>query len=368
MSSDMPTLIELYKYMRKINLATTLFGAVSVGVVDKYQPLQDMLTELYANYQSSGGVEDRLFYGAHANRRISRFWLDPANIDTDYSEHLDALGLLLRDFSTKWLEVNAYKVATKYDTTQHYYNPIYNYERYEERESEHAQSGSASDSYGAKSFTKGAQTDSSTASMTQGQRSDSWSTDQHTDIVTQGQRSDSWSTDQHTDTNSIGGTQETTQYGSSTDTDTHSVYPFTTTGGKTQSEDSHTKGQHTDTTTTTAHTDSTQYGAQGGSNTKGSEIDSTQYGAQGGSSTKGSETDNSTDSTTYGQRTDTEQAHSDTHSNSSTGTNTESSHIYGNIGVTTSGAMLMEQREVADFAFWEWLYNEFCNAVTEEVY
>ena len=350
MSSDMPTLIELYKYMRKVNLATTLFGAVSANVVEKYQPLEDMLTELYANYQSSGGVEDRLFYGAHANRRISRFWLDPANIDVDYSDHLDALGLLLRDYSTKWLEVNAYKVATKYDTTQHYYNPIYNYERYEERESEHAQSGSASDSFGAKSFTKGAQTDSSTASMTQGQRSDSWSTDQHTD------------------TNSIGGTQESTQYGSATDTDTHSVYPFTTTGGKTQSEDSHTKGQHTDTTTTTAHTDTTQYGAQGGTTTKGSESDSTQYGAQGGTATKGSETDSTSNSSTYGQRTDTENAHSDTHSNSATGTASESSHIYGNIGVTTSGAMLMEQREVADFAFWEWLYNEFCNAVTEEVY
>lgn len=366
--SDMPTLIELYKYMRKISLSIPLFGTVSSNITEKYQPLGDMLTELHTNFQSIGGIEDRLFYGAHANRRISRFWLDPANIDVDYSEHLDALGLLLADYSTHWLEVNAYKVATKYDTTQHYYNPIYNYDRFEERESEHAQSGSASDSYGAKSFTKGAQTDSATGSLTQGQRSDSWSTDQHTDSTTQGQRSDSWSTDQHTDSTQYGGTQESTQYGSATDTDSLSTYPFTTTGGKPRNEESHTKGQHTDTTTTTSHTDSIQYGAQGGTTTKGSESDSTQYGAQSGSSTKGSETDSSTNSTIYGQRIDTEQAHSDTHSDSATGTASESLHAYGNIGVTTSGAMLMEQREVADFAFWEWLYNEFCNAVTEEVY
>lgn len=274
------------------------------------------MTELYKMSQNSERLID------------NSILFTPTNIPVD-QEHLYQIvkGWVVN----VWLRENAYWINTLYSSISQEYNPVYNYDRFEERELTREGESSDSTVFGARSFTKGAQTNS---------QSDTANIDGVTD---------SWQTNAHTDETTVGATQDTHQHGAHTDEHRESVSPFTTASAKPIGSSWNEYPQYSDTDSSIEHTDSVAYGLQGGQEVKGA---------------RGSR---STSSITEGQRSDSEATHTDSRTGSNSGTDTESLHAYGNIGVTTAMQMLKEQRDIASFSLMEEIYKKLLNDMCMEV-
>lgn len=302
------TIGDMYKLITEVRESPALFSSITSAVTTRYPLLSDMLAEHADSIQ--GDTENTLFYSRFYDRVIS-----PCIRSLSYRESTEPTDLAIDAlaYTSRWLTSNAYKVGIMYDTMMHEYNPIENYDRYEERESSDSSEGTGSEVYGAKSYTKGAQVNNRTGASTIGA---------------------------HTDESSYG--QSTTTHTAQGYTDEHrqTVAPFTSTQEKPQGTMFDVMGSRSESDSTGAHTDSLSYGQQSNS---------------------------TTDSYTDGQRTDSETAHTDTHTASEERTGTENAHIHGNIGVTTAPQMLTEQRKLAMFNFWGWLYTELVNDMCEGV-
>lgn len=274
------------------------------------------MTELYKLAQNSERIID------------NSILFTPTDIPVD-TEHLYDI---VKGWAVNvWLRQNAYWINTLYSSISQEYNPVYNYDRFEERELNREGESSDSTVFGARSYTKGAQTNSQSDSTT-------------IDGVT-----DSWQTNAHTDETTLGATQDTHQHGAHVDEHRESVAPFTTANAKPRGSSWDEYQQYSDIDSTLEHTDSTEYGLQAGTETKGA---------------RGSR---STSSITEGQRADSEATHTDSRTGSSSGTDTESLHAYGNIGVTTAMQMLKEQRDIACFSLMEEIYKKLFNDMCMEV-
>lgn len=269
-----------------------------------------------ANAPLNSEVEHVLIGSRNANRKL---WFD---IDLTFG----VLNAITPHIDT-WLYINAYKIKTLYETTVLVYNPIENYDRVEAttRETDTEFNG------GARSNTKGAQSNSSSESTTHGEKSGS---------VAYGAQSN---------TRTYGEDSTKTEYGQVTGSEStaRAVSAFTTETCKNAEETSRDTStlQHSDTTTRQEREDGESLGAH---------TDST---------TESAYTDSVTGTYSEGQRTDSATAYTDT----TDATETITSRIHGNIGVTTTQQMLQSSRDIANFKFWEWLYTDLVNFLCEGV-
>ena len=123
---------------------------------------------------------------------------------------------------------------------------------------------------------------------------------------------------------------------------------------------------------TTGNTETVEYsGTNSGTNSvtnSNTSYDSDTLKVTGKSDTTGSNTDTRTTETT--SSSDTDSTTTDTTSGTSEFSNTDSftSHIHGNIGVTTAMKMIEEQRDVVQFCLTEFICNEFLDKFTVGVY
>lgn len=123
---------------------------------------------------------------------------------------------------------------------------------------------------------------------------------------------------------------------------------------------------------TTGNTETVEYsGTNSGTNSvtnSNTSYDSDLLAITGKADTTGSNTDTRTTETTGS--TDTDSTTTDTTSGTSEFSNSDSftSHIHGNIGVTTAMKMIEEQREVVQFCLTEFICNEFLDKFTVGVY
>lgn len=123
---------------------------------------------------------------------------------------------------------------------------------------------------------------------------------------------------------------------------------------------------------TTGNTETVEYsGTNSGTNSvtnSNTSYDSDTLKVTGKADTTGSNTDTRTTETTGS--TDTDSTTTDTTSGTSEFSNTDSftSHIHGNIGVTTAMKMIEEQRDVVQFCLTEFICNEFLDKFTVGVY
>lgn len=132
------------------------------------------------------------------------------------------------------------------------------------------------------------------------------------------------------------------------------------------------------TTGTTSNTESVDFDdTSSGTNSvinSNTSYDSDTLKVTGKAETTGSNTDNRTTETTASgsnsSTTDNDTTTTDTTSGTSEFSNTDSftSHIHGNIGVTTAMKMIEEQRDVVQFCLTEFICNEFLDKFTVGVY
>lgn len=174
----------------------------------------------------------------------------------------------------------------------------------------------------------------------------------------------------------IDGTQQTTASSSSTATNVVDGTQ-TTTGTTSNTEnvdyDATSSGTNSVTNSNTSY-DSDTLKVTGKSETTGSNTDSrTTDTKSSGSSSSTTDTDTTTTDTASGNSsstTDNDTTTTDTTSGTSEFSNTDSftSHIHGNIGVTTAMKMITEQRDVVQFCITEFICNEFLDKFTVGVY
>ena len=123
---------------------------------------------------------------------------------------------------------------------------------------------------------------------------------------------------------------------------------------------------------TTGNTENVSYnGSNSGTNSvtnSNTSYDSDLLAITGKADTTGNNTETRTTATTA--TSDTDSTTTDTTSGTSEFSNTDSftSHIHGNIGVTTAMKMIEEQRDVVQFCLTEFICNEFLDKFTVGVY
>lgn len=273
-------------------------------------PMQATLS-LYGLYQYDNTLLDGLKAavpdGVDADNVADTLLLESAGLEILYSNPV-----FMKAAVTVWANEKRDIWQKLYDTTLLEYNPIDNYDRYETSTREVTGTGET----GSSSTTV---VDATTGNTETGNYSGT--------VVVDGTTGNSETVD-YSGTNS--GTNSVTNSNTSYDSDTLKVT------GKSDTTGSNTDTRTTETTATT-DTDSTT-------------------------------TDTRTTGTTA--TTDTDSTTTDTTSGTSEFSNTDSftSHIHGNIGVTTAMKMIEEQREVVQFCLTEYICNEFLDKFTVGVY
>lgn len=230
------------------------------------------------------------------------------NLDIRYTLEEDVLKnpCIIQNAVVNWYNTHKYQYETLYNTTLLKYEPLQNYDRTEEVEDTTNRTGTNDTIFGS-------HTDTSTANNT-------------TNIGAQ----DNTNTDD--ETTKIGAINTETNSSTSkngSESNEKEVAPYDSETYYKQEKDTLSFTKRTDTnnstTTTNARTDTR-------TNTNTEKV--------------GARTDSNESSTsnTFGERTDAT-------SRNENETYTHKSHIYGNIGITTSQQMLQSQREVAYFNF-----------------
>lgn len=291
---------------------------------DMYQIVESM----YFNYD---------FAERHINPQISESGADAVS---DYVRY-------------KWLVENAYTIKRMYGTISAEYNPIENYDRYEESTDSTTSTGASTDIKGEASTTFGSRTDTVNSNTSIGAQ---------TQTDTYGERSTSTSYGQDATTHAHGAQSTSTEYG---DTAGQTIVEGDVTAFTSANylNDNRTT---TDSTTDT-HTDTIESIAYSDVDTRAAHSDSTLEARHIDTHEQGARSDTASGTTNIGAHTDTESSRTDTHTSNGAGTATHTGHLHGNIGVTTSQQMLESEREVARFSFWKWLYLSIVDAITIEV-
>ena len=288
----------LYEYS-KTNNKKLLFEKVS-GIT--YPTIEGNTSNFLTDYASMAPELDRMFYIKYASMKP----IIPEDDETTaqyFDEWADCIRAVLSYYLDAW--------ARLYYALSLQYNPIYNVDGETTRRTQGKTEGLSG---------------TDTTTMQRGARSE-------TDQFGQKQLTDLYGQDQTT--NLYGEDQTNNVYGAKGSGDTHSEVPFDSGIEKEICHDAHSEDTYTDSVTNLTHTDTV---------------------------TRAQKTDTHTDS----QHTDTHSALSYTDSDATLYGKqnnvdyTETEVRKGNIGVTMTQTMLMEEYRVRKMAFWDNVFKAIC--------